>query len=318
MNTKMNLPSENFEYHQLADGVWAAISIPTGLAASNSGIIDTGTDVVIFDTTLSPASAIELRDTAKKLTGRPVTHVLNSHMDQDHVFGNAVFPNLVKIYATTRTRELMAERTPNHISEFKKQWSGFHKEWTEAAKTATDEAERLDFEEGVRFAQKVIDAFTQLEPRLPDQTFEDQVELKGPKRTIKFMTFGGGHTDSDALLYLPEEQIIFTGDLVVIKNHPALFNGHPRKWLTILKRIKELEPIQLIPGHGELGTKADVTQVENYINELMNMAEKNWRRGGTAEDAASLPTPAFTKDWANAEAFAKNMKFLHELVQQKL
>ena len=318
MSSKIDLPSENFEYYQLADGVWAAISISTGLAASNSGIIDTGTDVVIFDTTLSPASAIELRDTAKKLTGRPVTHVLNSHMDQDHVFGNAVFPDPVKICATTRTRDLMAERTSNHILEFKKQWSGFHKEWTEAANTAKDEAEKLEFEEGVRFAQKVIDAFPQLEPRLPDQTFDDQFELIGPKRTVKFMTFGGGHTDSDALLYISEERIIFTGDLVVIKNHLALFNGHPREWLKIIKRIKELDPIQLIPGHGELGTRVDVTQVEDYINELMNMAEKNWRSGGTAEDAASLPPPAFTKDWANDEAFAKNMKFLHELVQQKL
>jgi len=318
MNTKIKLPSENFEYHQLADGVWAAISMTRGLAASNSGIIDTGTDVVIFDTTLSPASAIELRDIAKRLTGRPVTHVFNSHMDHDHVFGNAVFSDQTKIYSTTRTRELMAERTPNHIHEFKKQWSGFHKEWTEAAKTAKDEAEKLDYEDGVQFAQKVIDAFPQLEVRLPDQTFEDQIELKGPKRTINFMTFGGGHTDSDALLSLPGEQIVFTGDLVVIRNHPALFNGHPREWLTILKKIKELEPARLIPGHGELGTEADVTQVEDYINELLNMAEKNWRSGGTAEDAASLPPPAFTKDWANDEAFPKNMKFLHELVQQQI
>jgi cyclase len=237
-------------------------------------------------------------------------------MDHDHVFGNAVFFDQTKIYSTARTRELIAERTPNHISEFKKQWSGFQKEWTEAAKTAKDEVEKLDYEDGVRFAQKVTASFPKLEVRLPDQTFEGQVELKGPKRTINFMTFGGGHTDSDALLYLPDERIVFTGDLVVIKNHPALFNGHPREWLTILKKIKELEPAQLIPGHGELGTKADVTQVEDYINELMNMAEKNRRSGGTAEDAASLPTPAFTKDWANDEAFAKNMKFLHELIQQ--
>src|SRR5215510_14836711 len=153
MNSKIDLPSENFEHYQLADGVWAAISMSQGLAASNSGIIDTGTDVVIFDTPLSPVSAIELRDTAEHLTGRTVTHVLNSHMDQDHVFGNAVFSPQTKIYSTIRTRELMAERTPNHITEFKKQWSGFHKEWQEGAKTAKDAAERLDYEEGVQFAQ---------------------------------------------------------------------------------------------------------------------------------------------------------------------
>lgn len=317
MNSKIDLPSENFEYYQLADSVWAAISIPTGLAASNSGIIDNGTDVVIFDTTLSPASAIELRDTAKKLTGRAVTHVLNSHMDQDHVFGNAVFSDQTKIHATTRTRELMTERTASHILEFKKQWAGFHKEWQEGAKTAKDEAERLDYEEGVKFAQKVIDVFPQLEPRLPDQTFDDQFEINGPKRTIQFMTLGGGHTDSDALLYLPDERILFTGDLLVIRNHSGLQNGHPRTWLDILKKIRQLEPIQLVPGHGELGTIADISLMENYIRELMNMAEKNWRGGGTAEDAAAMTPPAFIEGWANEESFAKNMKFLHDIVQQQ-
>ena len=317
MSSKMDLPSENFEYYQLADGVWAAISMPLGLAASNSGIIDTGTETVVFDTTLSPISAIELRDTAKKLTGRPVAYVLNSHMDQDHVFGNAVFPDQVMIYATTRTRELMAERTANHMTEFKKQWSGFHKEWQEGAKTTKDEAERLDYEEGVQFAQKVIDFFPQLEPRLPNQTFDDQFEIRGSKRTIQFLTFGGGHTDGDALLYLPEDRILFTGDLLVIKNHSGLQNGHPYAWLGILKKIREMDPVQLVPGHGELGTVADVSSMENYINELLNMAEKNWREGGTAEDAAALQSPAFTEGWANAESFPKNMKFLHNFVQQE-
>jgi len=316
MNSRSDLPSENFEYYQLADGVWAAISIPTGLAASNSGIIDTGTDTVVFDTTLSPVSAIELRDTAKELTGRPATHVLNSHLDQDHVFGNAVFSDQVKIHATTRTRDLMAERTSNHMIEFKKQWSGFHTEWQEGAKTAKDEAERLDYEEGVQFAQKVIDAFPQLEPRLPDQTFDDQFEIKGPKRTIQFITFGGGHTDSDALLYLPDDRILFTGDIFVIRNHSGMQNGHPHAWLGILKQIREMEPVHLVPGHGELGTVADISPMENYINELLNMAEKNWREDGTAEDAAALQPPAFTEGWANAESFKKNMKFLHNFVQQ--
>jgi len=272
---------------------------------------------VIFDTTLSPFSAIELRDTAKELTGRAVSHVVNSHMDQDHVFGNAIFPDQVKIHATTRTRELMAERTADHIAEFKKYWPKQQIEWREAAQAAKDEAEKLDYEEGVQFAQKIIDSFPQMELRLPDQTFDDQFEISGPKRTIQIMTFGGGHTDSDALLYLPTERILFTGDLLVIKNHSGMQNGHPHAWLDILQKIRELDPIHLIPGHGELGTVADISSMENYMRELMNMAEKNWRGGGTAEDAAALPAPAFTEGWANAESFAKNMKFLHVFVQKE-
>jgi len=72
----------------------------------------------------------------------------------------------------------------------------------------------LDYEDGVRFAQSIIDTFPQLKLRLPEHAFKYQMEFKGTKRTVDFVTFGGGHTDSDAFLHLPVEKIIFTDDLL--------------------------------------------------------------------------------------------------------
>jgi glyoxylase-like metal-dependent hydrolase (beta-lactamase superfamily II) len=203
------------------------------------------------------------------------------------------------------------------MNEFKKHWPSQLKEWAESAKVAKDEAERLDYEDGVRFAQTIIDTFPQLKLRLPDHTFTDHVEFKGSKHAVKFITFGGGHTDSDAFLHLQTEMIIFTGDLLVVKNHPGMSSGHPREWLDILAKIKSLNPICLVPGHGELGTLADVTLIESYINTLLQMAEQNWREGGAAGSAAALQPPAFTEGWGNAEGFELNMKFLHEVAQLK-
>ena len=309
--------SKHFTYHELAEGVWAAIVIPTGLAASNSGIVDIGDRTLIFDTTFSPASAAELRNVAENLTGRSVSHVLNSHWHRDHVFGNAAFAPETEIYATARTSEIIAEKTEADIVEFKQHWPNQLKEWAESAKVAKDEAERLDFEDGVRFAQSIIDTFPQLELRLPDHTFTDRAEFKGTKRTAEFMTYGGGHTDSDAFLHLPAEKIIFTGDLLATKFQPGMSSGHPHEWLNILAKIKTLTPIQLIPGHGELGTLADVELIEQYINALLQMAEQNLREGGTSESAAALQPPVLTDGWNNSEAFEENMKFLHQLLQPK-
>ena len=243
--------------------------------------------------------------------------MLNSHWHGDHVFGNAVFDSEAEIYATTRTREIMAEDTATRIVEFKKYWPEQLKEWTESARVAKDEAERLDHEDSMRFAQSIIDTFPQLEMRLPDHIFADRVEFKGSKRAVEFVTFGGGHTDSDAVLHLPAERIIFTGDLLVVKNHPDLTYGHPRNWLDILAKIKALDPFCLIPGHGELGTLADVTIIEDYINDLLQMAEQDLREGGTAESAVVLQPPAYTEGWNNIDAFERNMKFLHEEIQMK-
>ena len=309
--------SENFTYHELADGVWAAIVIPTGLAASNSGIVDLGDHTLVFDTTLSPASAVDLRSAAEYLSGRPVTYVLNSHWHQDHVFGNAAFAPETEIYTSARTSELIAEKIPTIMDEFKKEWPELQKQWIESAKVAKDETEKLDFEDGIRFAQKIIDTFPQLELRLPDQTITDRLEFKGSKRTAEFITYGGGHTDSDVFLHLPAEKIIFTGDLLVVKNHPGMASGHPREWLGILSKIRLLDPVCLVPGHGQLGTLTDIALIERYINELLQMAEQNLHVGGTAETAAALQPPAFTEGWDNAEGFELSMKFLHERAQLK-
>jgi glyoxylase-like metal-dependent hydrolase (beta-lactamase superfamily II) len=317
MTSKLLPQSEHFTYHELAEGIWAAIVIPTGLAASNSGIVDLGDRTLIFDTTFSPASAAELRNVAESLTRRPVDYVLNSHWHQDHVFGNAAFAPETEIYATARTSELIAEKIPTIMDEFKKHWPNQLKEWAESAKVAKDEAERLDYEDGVRFAQTIIDTFPQLELRLPDHTFTDKMEFKGTKCTVEFVTYGGGHTDSDAFLHLPAEQIIFTGDLLATKFQPGMSSSHPQEWLKILAKIKALNPIQLMPGHGELATLADVELIEQYINELLQMAKQNQQTGGTAESAAALQPPTFTEGWNNAEAFELNMKFLHELSQPK-
>ncbi len=309
--------SEHFSYHELAEGVWATISKPFGLAASNAGIVDLGDRTLIFDTTFSPASAGELRTVAESLTRRPVSYVLNSHWHQDHVFGNAIFAPEVEIHSTTRTCELIAEKIPAIILEFKNHWPNQLQEWSERAKLAKDETERLDYEDGVRFAQSIIDTFPQLELRLPDHTFTERAVFKGTKRSVEFITFGGGHTDSDAFLYFPAEHIIFTGDLLVTKNHPGMKSGHPRDWLAILKKIKMLNLVYLVPGHGELGALEDIVVLERYLQETFQMAEKNLREGGTAETAAALPPPAFTEGWNNAESFQATMNFLHEEVQRK-
>jgi len=316
--TSTTLPqSEHFTYHELTEGVWAAIVIPTGLAASNSGIVDLGDRTLIFDTTLSPASALDLRKAAESLTGRNVACVFNSHFHNDHVFGNAVFDSTTEIYATARTREIMAEKTEAGIVEFKNYWPAQLKLFAEQAKAAQDETERLDHEDSVRFAQSIIDTSPQLEMRLPDHTITDRLEFKGTKRTAEFITYGGGHTDSDAFLFLPAEKIIFTGDLLVVKNHPDLTYGNPHEWLNIFAKIRTLEPACLMRGHGEIGALADVTLIEHYINSLLQTAEQNWREDGTVESVVALQPPSFTEGWNNIDAFERNMKFLHELMQPK-
>lgn len=304
--------SEHFNYQPLADGVWAAIVKSSGLAASNSGVIALGDRTIIFDSTFSPASALDLLAVAKPWSQNTALTVVNSHWHNDHVFGNSVFNPEIGIYATEQTHTLMAEKTEKEISEFKAHWPAQQAKWAERSRNAKDEAERKDYAEGVQFAQSIIDTFPQLSLRLPSHTFTDRVEFKGSLRTAELITFGGGHTASDAILYLPAERIVFMGDLLVTKHHPDLTDGSPHTWLDILEKVKTLEPTRLIPGHGKLGTVKDITTLQRYIKDLLNIAEHERITGKRVD--ASQP-PAYTARWDNAEAYEKNLEFVRGLHQ---
>jgi glyoxylase-like metal-dependent hydrolase (beta-lactamase superfamily II) len=101
--------SDHFTYYEPAEGVWAHGK--THRPGGEQLRLDLGDRTLVFDTTLSPASAADLRTTAESLTGRSVACVLTSHGDTDHVFGNAAFPPETEIYATARTCELVMEKT---------------------------------------------------------------------------------------------------------------------------------------------------------------------------------------------------------------
>ena len=88
----------------------------------------------------------------------------------------------------------------------------------------------------------------------PHLTFDDRLTISGTKRHVELLTYGGGHTPSDAMLYLPEDRVLFTGDLLCVQAHPMLTQGDPHEWLRILDRIEQLDFEIAVPGHGPVGT----------------------------------------------------------------
>src|ERR1043165_3633174 len=82
----------NFIVQPLAPGVWACIQNDKGgHAISNAGIVDLGNKTLVFDAFINPDAATELRQTAEKLTGHPVSFVVNSHFHDDHIRGAQAF-----------------------------------------------------------------------------------------------------------------------------------------------------------------------------------------------------------------------------------
>ena len=305
--------SPHFQLHQLAHGVFAAIHRDGGAAQSNAGIIDLGGQVIVFDTFISPAAAADLRRAVTALLSRPVSVLINSHYHNDHIWGNQAFPSDVPIISTIKTRELITT-----LGADEHRWFAEHSEERLDALIAQldqekEEASRRLTSYSITYYRTILEALPELQLRLPNITFTDQMDFHGSRRTAHLICYGGGHTPSDSILYLPEERIIFMADLLFTGTHNYLPDGNPNEIRRTLSRIMQLPAETLVPGHGQLGNSDDVETMIHYVDRLEELVEEGMRRGMTDDDLTHLPMPDEYRDWIFPAFFPSNLRFLYEL-----
>jgi cyclase len=104
------------------------------------------------------------------------------------------------------------------------------------------------------------------------------------------------------MLYMPEDGVLFTGDLISVNNHPAFFEEtNLKKWMKILEQIAKLDVHTVIPGHGSVGTAKNIGELQNYIQDLTSMPEQH------------SVTPKMYEEWSSPEIYEQNRKQLKEL-----
>jgi len=302
--------SKHFELQKLADGVYAAIPKVRGHAICNAGIIDLGDKTLIFDTFMSPIAAQDLPAAVKKMKLSPVAYVINSHHHNDHIRGNQVFGDDVKIMSTSKTRELIEKREPAQIEQEKqyvKEAYSQTKALMEAEKDAKKKESHLLW---CGYYEALIESHPILKTRLPDATFEQECVIDGPKRKAQLLCYGGGHTESDAILILPDDDIAFMGDLVFIDMHPFMADGDPEHWKDYLKKVEDIEMAVVVPGHGPVGTKEALSTMLQYITMTETLAHKMTDEGKSESDREALVAPPPFDDWCFDNFFRMNMKFM--------
>ncbi|MCL1632839.1 MBL fold metallo-hydrolase [Sporolactobacillus sp. CPB3-1] len=297
-----------FSLTALADGVWAALSIPGTGSWSNAGIIDIGDQTI--DAFATPTAADDLRMAAEKLTGRPVTLVLNSHYHLDHVNGDQVFHN-VPIISTRITRKQIAAQQPKFIELFKNSTGLLDQTKAEIEQERNPE-KRQELENLLGEYSMIIKDTERFKLTLPTITFDDKIILNGARMSAELITYGGGHTISDAFLYLPKEQILFLADLMHIGYHADVRQGNADHWIDILKKVKKLKIKKVVSGHGAIGTAKDVDDMIDYLYTIKQIAA-DWRQhGGTIERINEIEMPANYASYGAPSIFHYNIKSLIE------
>jgi len=286
----------DFTIHQLGDGVYAAIAKNGGHAICNAGIVDLGDATLIFDPFMSVQAATDLKAAADQLTHQPVKYVVNSHYHNDHIGGNQVFEG-ASIISTYRTRDLIAENQPAEIDWGKTTAPERLKKYTDTDVSKLSGHALEEHNMWKAYFETYVISNGILKVVLPNVTMDDELNIYGSKRHAQLVSNGAGHTQSDLFLYLPEEQIIFAGDLLFINHQPWIGDGETEKWEATLTRISSLAVKAIVPGHGPVGTLADIEKMEDYFHTVQEAAQDYFNKGISPEEIEVINSPAPYDTW---------------------
>jgi glyoxylase-like metal-dependent hydrolase (beta-lactamase superfamily II) len=311
MNKSTPLRSKHFRFHQLTESTFAAIAEDGGSAICNAGIMDLGGQIVVFDTFLTPQAAVDLQQITKELFGRKPQIVVNSHYHNDHIWGNQVFMPASQIISSVRTRELITTAGMEELQWYSAN-SGQQLESIQSQyQNTTDEEQRNQLSMGIGYYGGLVEAIPHLSVCLPSITFNNRLEIHGSKYTAELIAFEGAHTQSDTVLYLPKEGLVFMGDLLFVGCHPYLADGDPLRLLKTLEELSQIGATCLVPGHGPVGTLADLELLIEYVNHCLDTAQLLVNEGSLHDDKIrELKVAERYEHWYFPQFFQTNIRFL--------
>ncbi|MDH3729817.1 MAG: MBL fold metallo-hydrolase [Acidimicrobiia bacterium] len=296
---------ETFTTHEIAGGVWAAVAPGTaGPAVSNAAIIDLGNKTVVVDTFMTLLAAEELQTEAQRLTGRGPYLVVNSHWHSDHVYGNQVFAD-APIAGTRRMLELIIEDASTR-SDLENYAASLRTTAAEIA-AAADSPDQEGLAAGtLALAEALASTADRFQLTLPDILIGDRLDIEG-ERTLSIIHSGSGHTESDLFVHIAESNVVVAGDLLWTGMHPKTNDGFPTEWAASVEAMAQLAPRAVIAGHGQVGTPADLTAMNHYMQEIDLLVAAV--RAGDLDPATADP-PAGSEDWQGLGRFRTGLASL--------
>jgi glyoxylase-like metal-dependent hydrolase (beta-lactamase superfamily II) len=232
--------------------------------------------VVIFDGGGMPAMAEQIIDKVRSLTDKPVTHVVISHWHGDHNFGVYRFaqeyPN-VQFVAHEFTNEVFNSTRINYIDSHLNFLEKNREKFQIIAKTGKNsdgevqsDIDRKNYARIIEDAEAIELEFQRARVTPANILFREEFTIRSGDRTIKLLHLGHANTAGDIVMWLPEERIVATGDIVVLPS-PYAFNVPPRAWADTLRAINDLDYDILVPGHG------DIQSDNAYVDLIIETAE---------------------------------------------
>lgn len=246
---------------EIARGVYV---IPDGRIplVPNIGVILGEERALVVDTGMGPESGRRVRAAADRLAGTRELILTVTHFHPEHGFGASAFADATIVYNAAQRDEFRA-KAAGYLEMFR------------------------------TFGDDVAAALEGVELIEPTQVYDGEASsLELGERLVELRTWGQAHTLADQVVFLPEERILFTGDLVeescfaiVPYFPPDDTDVDGERWIAVLEQLEALEPEVVVPGHGGIGGASVIGDAREYLVSLRDETRR-LKAGGTPVEAA--------------------------------
>jgi glyoxylase-like metal-dependent hydrolase (beta-lactamase superfamily II) len=251
-----DLAEKTISFTQVGDGLWAF----TAEGDPNTGVIIGDDCVMIVDAQATPRLAAKVIEKIRTVTDKPIKHVVLSHYHAVRVLGASAYAASEIIMSDT-ARAMVVERG---LEDWESEFQRFPRLFQ---------------------GHESIPGLT-----WPSQTFSRSLTVYLGKRRVDLMFLGRAHTAGDIVAYVPDQNVMFTGDIV--EYHSACYCGdaHYQDWPATLAAIRSFDVDAIAPGRGDaLVGKARVAEAlantDDFVTSTYRAVAKIARGGGSLKDA---------------------------------
>lgn len=239
---------------------------------SNAGFVVTEGGVVVIDALGTPTLGNELLKAIRKVTPRPVKRVIVTHYHADHFYGLQPLKDAgAEVWAHGAAREYLD----------------------------SGDADR-------RVAQRASDLFPWVDETFrvvrPDRWLDERTAFTLGRTRFEVFHLGPAHSPEDVIVVLPDEGVVFTGDILFAGRIPFVGEADSKRWLERIDRLLEMKPRLMVTGHGAVShdPAKDLALTRDYLVYLRSVM------GKAVEDFMPFEEAYAKADWrrfANVPAF---------------
>jgi cyclase len=266
--------------HELRPGVHAWVQPDGSWWVNNAGAVGDDAGVLVIDTCATARRTHRFLTALEGATGgAQIRWAVNTHQHGDHTYGNSLLPAATVLIGHEEMREGL--RVDPIIDGCPAFWSP-------------------------------VPDWGPVERRLPDVTITGSTTVHVGERRVELRHPGGpAHTTGDLVAWLPDDRVLFAGDLVFAGLTPLVFMGSVTGALAALDWLAALGPELLVPGHGPVLAGGEIERVldehRRYYRFVLAQADSGLARGATPlQVARDAPLGEFA-DWADAERLVLNL-----------